>query len=246
MTLRDLTTVALRILALGLMFSALGLLVTLAYVIVEISIGGPSSPWNRQIVPSLYGTGFAAFVRACIGCALFVFASRVARLICRGVHTDEATALITSIGAGDAYHIATFVMGVYFVARAVSPSALAIVGMMRAGVPTASSGAAASALEAILYIAIGLGLILGSRGIARSFAALGHDPDNIPAQQISLRHPDHRGGLCDALGARPLLGSLKPGSLEAMCLDPTGGGSPISRRPHVPRPVCPLATHIAT
>ena len=36
-------------------------------------------------------------------------------------------------------------------------------------------------------LGFGLALIFGSRGIARFFASLGHDPDNVPAQQFGIR-----------------------------------------------------------
>jgi hypothetical protein len=79
------------------------------------------------------------------------------------------------------------VLGAYCIVRAISPSAHAITALMRPTIPTIPADSVARLIEAVLYIALGLSLMLGSRGFSRFLHSLGHDPDKAPAQQVGLR-----------------------------------------------------------
>jgi len=185
MTLRELTMVGLRIVAIWIGVSALTVLPSLAYGIAELVTGGMSrfggvrESWLMVGSPLLVGV-----LHAGIGVVLFVMAPRLARSVSRGSDPDFEPAKVKSIRPGDLYHIAAFLMGIYVLVRSISPGARAAVAMVDR---TAGAAYAALLVEAVVFLAFGAALILGGRGIAAFFASLGHDPDNVPAQQFSMR-----------------------------------------------------------
>jgi hypothetical protein len=185
MTLRELTLVGLRIVAIWMVVSALTVLPTLAYGIVEIATRGTSR--FRGIGGSWIIVGgplFVAMTRAGIGVLLFVLAPRLTRLVCGDRGPDCEPAKVESIRAGDLYHVAAFLMGIYVLVRAVSPGVRALVAMVEQADRTRY---VASLVESIVLLVLGGALVLGARGAAAFFGNLGYDPDNVPAQQFSVR-----------------------------------------------------------
>ena len=184
MTLRELTLVGLRIVAVWLVVSALGFLPNLAYGIGEIATGGTSrfrsvgGSWIIVGVPLLI-----AVTHAGIGVLLFAMAPRLTRLVCGNSNPDCEPARVNSIRAGDLYHVAAFLMGIYVVVRAIRPGVQAVVVMVEQADPTTY---VASLVESVVLLVFGGALILGARGLAAFFGSLGHDPDNVPAQQFSV------------------------------------------------------------
>jgi len=121
-----------------------------------------------------------------IAAGLFLASPRLADWICR----DVADAPLTSApGAGDLYHLACFAMGLWMLVQAIQPGARALGSLIFEG----SAGFRVDMQTAIrlchsgILVVFGLALIFGSRGLSRFLASLGHDPDNVPAQQFSLK-----------------------------------------------------------
>jgi hypothetical protein len=179
MSLRELATVALRLAALWLIISTIAFLPAVAYSVVRYSqMGATSSSAMAAVLTSLCAAG-GRFV---LGVILFALSSRIADFVCRGI--GEESGRIEVIRPGHLYHIATFLMGVFVVTQSLGPAARSLVAYAS---QTAGIQNAAELVQFLLALGFGAGLMLGSRGLARFFANLGYDPDNVPAQQFSVR-----------------------------------------------------------
>jgi len=79
--------------------------------------------------------------------------------------------------------------GLWLLARAIRPGVRALVELVAQGSSNLfpDPPIVAQLAEAALLVIVGIVLVFGSRGLSRFLASLGHDPENIPAQQFSLR-----------------------------------------------------------
>jgi hypothetical protein len=121
-----------------------------------------------------------------IAAGLFLASPRLADWICR----DAADGPLSSApGAGDLYHIACFVMGLWMLVQAIQPGAQALGSLISRGNATLllDTQTVVGLCHSGILVLFGLALIFGSRGLSRFLASLGHDPDNVPAQQFSLK-----------------------------------------------------------
>jgi hypothetical protein len=179
MSLRELVTVGLRLLALWLIISTIAFAPTVAYSFVRYTeYGATGSFATTAVVTSLCAAG-GRFVLAVI---LFALSPRIADFVCRGIGGESAK--IDTLRPGHLYHIATFLMGIFVVMQALGPAARSLIAYASR---TAGMQHAADLVHFLLALGLGVGLMFGARGMSRFFANLGYDPDNVPAQQFSVR-----------------------------------------------------------
>ncbi len=181
MTLRELTTVGLRILAVVCIVVMVSNIPSEAFQVYLMMTrpGGVSVPRElliAQIVPEVVALGVAVI--------LFVTAPFVARLVCWGLENGGESSRIETIRAGDLYHIGAFLAGVYALVRATGPASRAIVAMMEL---STFQSYAPELTEAIVLVVVAGALILGAKGLAAFVSSLGHDPNKVPALQFSVR-----------------------------------------------------------
>jgi hypothetical protein len=116
---------------------------------------------------------------------LFLFAPWLARRICGDLKPETSPNPIATLGAGDAYRIGSFLMGLYVLVQAISQVVQGTVRMARHAY--LSTDTVAPFVEAVILAAFGIALVFGARGLARFLDSLGYDPQDVPAHQFSLR-----------------------------------------------------------
>ena len=128
-------------------------------------------------------------VRGVFGILLVLCASRIGHLFYPRGNEPDGTSESKSLGPGHVYRIGSFLLGVCVLVQAVRPAALTVVALMSAksGVYVQWQDHVSEAVEASVLILIAMGLIFGSRGLARLFESLRYDPDDIPTQQFTIR-----------------------------------------------------------
>ena len=81
------------------------------------------------------------------------------------------------------------VTGLWLLSCAIAPGMRALALLVSQGgmALRANVDSVAALSQSVVFLVFGVSLIFGSRGLSRLLASLGHDPDNVPAQQFSLR-----------------------------------------------------------
>jgi hypothetical protein len=171
--------------AVWLFCSAVFVFVSVIYIASEWLLPAAGGAWSGQKIP-VVATQLGAFlIPLATGLVLFLFAPRLARLICKDVEPESSPVEVVAWGAGDAYRIGSFLMGVYVFVRAIGQAVNGTVQLAsRDGLSTNSL---AMLVEAAILAALGTALVFGSRGLAKFLHSLGYDPHDVPAQQFSLR-----------------------------------------------------------
>jgi len=190
MRFRDLALVGLRLLAIWLACSALFVLTSLFYFAADMLFGGMSSPAGGSWAASgVLSQLIICSLHVVVAGLLFVYAPRLADWICRDVSDAQDARPVITLGAGDLYHVGCFLTGLWLLARAIRPGVRALVELVAQGSSNLfpDPPIVAQFAEAALLVIVGIVLVFGSRGLSRFLASLGHDPENIPAQQFSLR-----------------------------------------------------------
>jgi len=190
MRFRDLAIVGVRLLAVWLACSALFILTNLSYFLAEVLFGSSGSMAGGGLAAG----GLLSQLNVCslqvvIAALLFVYAPRLSDWICKDLASSDEAEPVMTLGAGDLYHVACLLMGLWLLARAIRPAVRAIVELVAQGSSNLfmSRQVVGELSEATLLVLLGVVLMFGSRGLSRFLASLGHDPENIPAQQFSLR-----------------------------------------------------------
>jgi hypothetical protein len=176
MQARLLLEVALRLLGLWLVFQSIVGLVTFLTILPSL-LG--NSPAAANYAAS---AGISIFANAVIGVFVIWMAPRIAAFFYPLQAGEPEVSL--GIGPGDLYHIACFILGIYFVVHGLLMTAQTMLGM--------STGMAADRLLRTfltfsIYVGSGLFLVFGGRRIAEWMAAIKYDPDSVPKQQFSIR-----------------------------------------------------------
>jgi hypothetical protein len=177
MSAKLLLEVALRILGLWFIFSALpGLASTASWFIAE---GFATSGVDfYYFVPS----GISFIVQALLGLAAIYWAPNIsARFYPPDVEASQSP---TRIGPGDIYHTACFVFGMYFLVSGAVAGGRAAITALGAG---SSDRIALIFVSALVYTTFGLFLVFGAGRIGQFISSLQYDPDSIPRQQFSLK-----------------------------------------------------------
>ncbi len=188
MNLKHLTVVAIRVAAVfWLLSTILGLFSTLAMVIPQFSGLGFSlnDGFGYLLTPIM-----VMVVQCAVALFLFLFAVSLANFVCSDIPSAENIPQEKiAIGAGDIYHVASFILGIYTLVQAISPAVQGIVDLVATVENMAMNNysTATNLATAAIFLVIGIGLTIGAKGISRFMVSLGHDSDDIPAQQFSMR-----------------------------------------------------------
>jgi hypothetical protein len=167
---RLLLEIALRISGLWFLFTAI---TTLTATLSVLSVSG----WTDY----LWGAVASVVAQFLLGGALVFCAPAVARWFYPAAAESEGSPV--SVGPGDVYRTACFVLGVYLLVSTARPAGR----LLEAGLSgEALSRSIADAMTLIVYAASGVLLVFGARPIAELLSNLRYDPDTIPKQQISL------------------------------------------------------------
>ncbi len=185
---RNLLTVALRILGFWLVCRSLIALPQIA-TFAWFTFQSPNNVGNEPALVLLM-TVLQLGAPLVVGIALILLAPRISRRFHEpGDRTADPIAF-GRVGAGDLYHLASFMMGVYALIQAAAP-ALRFVGKTMTGAPLAwepwAQGGVQDMISAAIYSVGGLLLIFGGRGIAQAMAAISRDSENVPVPQFSIR-----------------------------------------------------------
>ena len=127
-------------------------------------------------------TILSVLVRMLIGGALAFGAPAVAARFYPIDSQGEDSRL--SVGPGDIYRTACFVLGAYLLVATAQPAGLLLADAVRGG--WRQTNLIANAITATVYFFSGSLLVFGSRRIAELLTNLQYDPDTIPSQRISL------------------------------------------------------------
>ncbi len=123
----------------------------------------------------------------------FFLAPRIARRICLGLDSAAATVDITRIRAGQAYHIAMIVTGIVVLCDTFPVIGEAVARYIVVNGRITNRPAILSPFLIIQFlvivarVAVAILLIVSSKQIGSWLASLRYDPDNVPAQRVSLR-----------------------------------------------------------
>lgn len=125
-----------------------------------------------------------------VGIGVILLAGRISRRVYPASDRTADSIAFGRVGAGDLYHIASFVMGVYMLIQAVEPVVRFLGGTMGAGpfsMEPWARGGVHDMITAAIYGVSGLVLIFGGPGIAQAMAAVPRDSDKVPVPQFSIR-----------------------------------------------------------
>ncbi|MCL4203964.1 MAG: hypothetical protein KJ000_15795 [Pirellulaceae bacterium] len=189
MRLRDVTLVGLRLIAVWIACNEIFQFGWTLYVIVSLLLGDSrgvgGAGWGFVMAQSI---GFSLRFLI-VAVPLFIYAPRLADWICRDVADNDRGSATGVLGAGSLYHVACIVTGLWFLSCAIAPGTRALAPLVSQGGLSLRGNevGVASLCQAVIFLVFGVSLIFGSRGLSRLLASLGHDPDNVPAQQFSLR-----------------------------------------------------------
>ena len=189
MRLRDVTLVGLRLIAVWIACNDIVQFTWSFYVIVSLLLGDSrgvgGAGWGFVMAQSI---GFSLRFLV-VAVPLFIYAPRLADWICRDVAENDRGSATGVLGAGSLYHVACMVTGIWLLSCAIAPGTRALASLVSQGGMTlrGNQDSVAAMCQAVLLLVFGVSLIFGSRGLSRLLVSLGHDPDNVPAQQFSLR-----------------------------------------------------------
>ena len=194
MNARELFVVLLRVVGLFFLLWAIeGLPVAVGQAVVFLqqraflqqSAGGPQAAWYMVWMVS-YAT--TPIVRAIVGFVLLVSAPRIGSWFYphRSEETEPPNA--ASVGAGDVYRVASFLLGAYMLVLAVPPAArvaTVLMGDSRTG--PGGYGFLPDLVQACVFSVCAVGFMFGASGIAQLLERLRYDPEKVPPRQFSLR-----------------------------------------------------------
>jgi hypothetical protein len=178
MSARLLLEIALRVFGIWFAFHSVNSLMSAASVYLNSQLAA-----QIPDLPYLVAALFATFiVQILLGCALICWAPNIAvRFYPPGSESEE---LRISVGPGDVYRTACFVLGAYLLVQAAeSAGQFVIRGLQDGGT---RDQLVRSALSAAVSFASGLLLVFGSRKIADLVSNLRYDPETIPDQKVSI------------------------------------------------------------
>jgi len=189
MRLRDLALVGLRLIAVWIVCNDIVHFAWTFYIIISLllgdSLGVGGAEWGFVLAQPI---GFALRL-VLVAVPLFIYAPRLADWICRDVAHDGQGPATGALGAGSLYHVACIVTGLWLLSCAIAPGMRVLASLVSQGGMTlrGNEDKVAALSQSVVFLVFGVSLIFGSRGLSRLLASLGHDPDNVPAQQFSLR-----------------------------------------------------------
>lgn len=185
---RNLLTVALQILGLGLVCMSITALPSIGHYAVYAFQS--SNTLGIDPVFAVLMMVMQLGAPLVVGIGTILLAGRIARRFYPPCDSTSDSIAFGTVGAGDLYHIASFVMGVYMLIQAVERGVRFLEGTMR-GIPFAmepwAEGGVNDMITAAVYSVAGLVLIFGGRGIAQAMAAVPRDSDEVPVPQFSIR-----------------------------------------------------------
>jgi len=188
MAARQVLTVALRVMALWFMFWAIEASSTAIASMSVLLLPGVRESVSIPRVPILATTLIPIFVRFILGVGLLVYSSRIASRLYPELGEAGQQVKFGSVGAGDVYRIASFLLGVYVLLEAVRPAVHGFVALIQyERSRTIPVHAIPDLVVACVFVLAGLFLIFGARRVAEVFENVRYDPNTIPAQQFSLR-----------------------------------------------------------
>lgn len=177
MSARLLLEVALRILGVWFIFTAVNALMMTASFYLSGGWGGPGVDLARMFFASCAGV----IVQAALGLGLIFYAPVVAARFYR--EQADAGESQVCVGPGDIYPTACFVLGVFLFVSAAEPAGRVV----NAGFQGQPHRMAGDAFTMFAYIAAGILLVFGSRRIGELLSSLRYDPESIPKQQFSVK-----------------------------------------------------------
>ena len=184
---RNLLTVALRILGFWLVCRSIIALPQIA-TFAMYAFQSPS-PLGTEPMFSLLMMVLHLVAPLAVGTGVILLAGRISRRFYPPSERSADSMAFGRVGAGDLYHIASFVMGVYMLIQAVGP-AVSFLGRTMRGEPFAfepwAQGGVNDMITASILSVSGLLLIFGGRGIAQVMAAVPRDSDKVPVPQFSI------------------------------------------------------------
>jgi hypothetical protein len=125
-------------------------------------------------------------VRAILGIVLLVSASRIAFWFYPETAQETEPVKAGSVSAADVYRIACFLLGAFVLMLGVPAAARAVV-MLMGGAQYNASRFLPDLVTACVFFLFAVAFMFGASGIAQLLRGLDYDPENVPAQQFSLR-----------------------------------------------------------
>ena len=185
---RNLLTVALQVFGFWLVCTSVILLPKIAgYLMYAFQSAGRSGTDPVEVLVMMILQLGAPLV---VGIGVIVLAGRISRRFYPASDRTTDPIAFGHVGAGDLYHIASFVMGVYMLIQAVAPGVRSLAGSMGGGPfsmePWGQRGFH-DMITAAIYGMSGLILIFGARGIAQAMVSVPRDSDELPLPQFSIR-----------------------------------------------------------
>lgn len=166
MSARLLLEVALRILGVWFIFTAVNALTTTASFYLSGGWGEPSVDLTRWFFVS----GISVVVQSALGLGLIFFAPVMAARFYR--EQADAGESQARVGAGGIYRIACFVLGAFLFVSAAEPAGR----IVNAGFQGQRYGMAGDAFTTIAYMTAGILLVFGSRRIGERLSSLRYGP----------------------------------------------------------------------
>ena len=177
---RNLLTVALQVLGFWLVCRSL---IELPHITVYAMYGSQRLP----IALTMILRSGAPLV---VGVAVILLAGRISRRFYPASDRTADPIAFGRVGAGDLYHVASYVLGIYFLVTAAGYAINILRLVMEnqpAGINLWTGHEAVMLLTASIYSVTGLILIFGCRGIAQAMSAVPRDSDEVPVPQFSIR-----------------------------------------------------------
>jgi hypothetical protein len=184
---RNLMTVALRILGFWLICKSI---IALSQISAYAMYAMQSSNNLGDSIYMLLMTVVQVGGPAAVGISVILLAGRISRRIYPSSDPTADLIAFGRVGAGDLYHIASFMMGVYMLIQAVEPGVRFLAGTMKTGLTSMEPWAedrVINMIPAAVYSLSGLVLIFGSRGIAQAMVAVPRNSDEVPVPQFGIR-----------------------------------------------------------
>jgi hypothetical protein len=180
MSARVLLEIALRVFGIWYVFLAVNSLLSSASLVVGSLLSIPGTNLGN---PFIAGGFFVVFlVQLLLGGALIYGAPAIAvRFYPPGGESETPR---VSVGPGDVYRTACFVLGAYLLVQATEAAGrIVIFELSEYGT---RDQVAAYSIKAMVSLASGLVLVFGSRKITEMLASLRYDPETIPQQKFSI------------------------------------------------------------
>jgi hypothetical protein len=177
MSARLLFEVALRILGVWFVFTALNGIAMAASIYLSGGLGGTGVDPTRWF----FASGISVVVQSAFGLGLILCAANVAaRFYPEQVDATESQ---VRVGPGDIYHIACFVLGAFVFVLAVEPAGR----IVNAGLQGQHYRIAGDAFTMIVFMSTGILLVFGASRIGKLLSGLRYDPDSVANQQFSVK-----------------------------------------------------------